>query len=156
MKKTSLTDNVAFEDKCLASIALGNIEDAYKLVCIYESEKEFSRGIGMDWTKEAEKGLDDVEAEAIKVFIADRGDKYGENTAVIMSVIVLVRFLGSSIFTSGTMRLFSRLMPELDKDEIQKINAAIQDDYFELIDHVKIKRARAMGFSEDQIKEMLG
>jgi len=156
MKKISLTDNVAFEDKCLMSITLGNIKDAYKLVCIYESEREFSRGIGIDWTKEAEKGLDDVEVEAIKTFIADRNDKYGENTAVIMSVIVFVRFLGSSIFTSGTMRLFSRLMPKLDKDEIQKINETIQDDYFELTNYIKIKQARAMGFSEEQIKRMLG
>jgi len=155
MKKKSLTDNIAFEDKCLMFIAFGNIKEAYRLVCVYESEKEFSRGLGIDWEKQAKIGLENTEAEAIKTFLESSRNKYGENNDAIMSALVFMYFMGTGSFNAGTVRLLSRLIPNLEVEKIQRINEIIQNDYFELTDFIRIKKFKAFGYSEKQIKEIM-
>jgi len=156
MSRKSLTDSLKFEDDCIALIFCGKIEEAYKMVCNYEMGKEFPRGLGVDWNGEYDRGVDIDEAKEIIKYLRSPDNKYGENCDIVKSALVFLRFMGVGAFTSGVVKLLARLIPELNKEDIRRINILMQDDFLELGNMIKIVRYTKMGFSEEQINQMLG
>lgn len=57
--KSSATKNLELEDNCIQLLLNKEFSSAYKLVCEFERSKPNSRGVGVNWEKEYQKGLSD-------------------------------------------------------------------------------------------------
>ena len=64
----SITKDIEFEDACLSAIREMDFNKAFQLVCKFEIEKTFARGIGVDWKKRLQNGLSQQEKDFIHAF----------------------------------------------------------------------------------------
>lgn len=55
--KNSITKDLELENKCYNLIMAGMLNEAYKEIATFEAKKPLSRGLGIDWELEAQKGL---------------------------------------------------------------------------------------------------
>jgi hypothetical protein len=65
----SMTKNHELEDACIETILTKNIQEAYRLICVYEAGKNGKRGIGIDWNREIDIGLSPTKRELYSTFM---------------------------------------------------------------------------------------
>ena len=122
----SATKDTELEDKCLELIVAGDVNGAYKLICHNENEKIISRGLGVDWQKEENRGLSDNKIALFTKFLesdvyAILPDEYHSYEFVFKCCCVLGVMLG--IQSLETVKIFIRVTPDNIVKTPQLVNA---------------------------------
>ena len=85
----SITKDTEFEDACLSAIREMDFNKAFRLVCKFEIEKPFARGIGIDWKKKCQDGLSQQEqAFYTRILDGSSGIERAYRECVILSYML--------------------------------------------------------------------
>jgi len=120
--KPSATKNLALEDKCYILIMSNKINEAYKEIAKFESEKPIPRGMGIDWIESAKNGL--LKCEFINYtdhlnLNQDLPDSLIKYKKQLNATVILGSMLGVSY--DKTTKMFNRLCEtEIDSGIILK------------------------------------
>ncbi|HBG1506043.1 TPA: SAP domain-containing protein, partial [Clostridioides difficile] len=112
--RKSVTKNTDLEDQCLELIYIDKYEEAYDLICKYESSKNIQRGININWENHKITPMKIESYKAIKELDINLKDTLLDN--IIKSSYILCDMLGNN---SKTSILVKRLVGEkIDNIEI--------------------------------------
>lgn len=131
----SFTYNYELEDSCLENIIIGDVNTAYKDICLWEAQKMLPRGIGIDWKKEAEDGLSNDDIKYYTDFLSsevDLPDEVYEYEMQIKACCILAIFFGCA--ADEAANCFFRIIgtQPVEKSTVIQI---IQEYQFELMDN---------------------
>ncbi|MCJ0225631.1 SAP domain-containing protein [Clostridioides difficile] len=119
----SATKNIDLEDQCLELIYADKYEDAYNLICKYESSKNIPRGINVNWESHKITPAQIKSYKTIKELDINLKDILLDN--IIKSSYILCDMLGNNAKTSI---LVKRLVGEkIDNIEINNAINSIND-----------------------------
>ncbi|EGT4721667.1 SAP domain protein [Clostridioides difficile 824] len=121
--RKSVTKNTDLEDQCLELIYIDKYEEAYDLICKYESSKNIQRGININWENHKITPMKIESYKAIKELDINLKDTLLDN--IIKSSYILCDMLGNN---SKTSILVKRLAGEkIDNIEINNAINSIND-----------------------------
>lgn len=136
----SATKDADFEDRCMKSIIVGDVDGAYKMICKRELEKMLPRGLGVDWKQHLNNGLSDFTIKNYTDFLSSNICNEIPSECKMYDLeykasIILCIMLGKT--SRDSVKVFKRVT-NVEPESIVALTKCMQQHMFEILDKEQV------------------